>query len=564
MFRSRSIGRGGVTLVEMMIAMIITLMIVFAMVEAFRRIGETTTDGRAVIEMLGQMRQARRIVEEDISRCTIPPAMRDPRNLLPDQYHGYFEVIEGTGNDTTPGRYMVRTPAGLLYNTFDFSGVAGESQTLFGDLDDYLCMTMRNDDVPFRGRMAYPGPDNTWGTGDDFTTIIESNLAEVIWWAELNDQPQDVDGDGVINPPVDNVPPGGDGFIDVPGEGGYGVWDPGETFTIRRRVLLIRPDLTIPDPSMNAQVFLRDSDLSVHHDYDATTQAYLGLKANSLGDLTFRWNRVAHIPINGLPNSAPPANGNARGLTQLLHLSPIDPTQMPAYSSASLRGEDVVLSSVTAFDLRVWDPNAPVCGYLTLNGELPEGLVPGDPGYAGGTTPIGGAAYVTAVNGSTEGFGAFVDLGAVDLMRNGVDDDGQNGADDPREAILNPLGAQFLSGMAIRSYLPFGNYVYDPWTLAYESDGYNQDGDALTDEGTDNVDQNSLNGPDELITNYGNNGIDDDGVGGIDDPGELLLPELETAPPYPHPLKVLQLRIRMYEPDTRQVKQVSQNIEFAK
>src|SRR5205085_3640376 len=159
MFCSRSIGRGGVTLVEMMIAMIITLMIVFAMVEAFRRIGETTTDGRAVIEMLGQMRSARALIERDVTRSTIPMAMRDPRTLLPDQYHGGFELIEGMGSDSTPGRYFVRTPAGIKYGLFNFNNTPNdplvlESATLFGDLDDILWMTIRNDEVPFRGRLA--------------------------------------------------------------------------------------------------------------------------------------------------------------------------------------------------------------------------------------------------------------------------------------------------------------------------------------------------------------------------------------------------------------------------
>src|SRR4051812_49415363 len=72
MTRSRLVGRLGFTLIEMMIAMIITLMIVFAMVEAFRWVGETTTDGRAAIEMLGQIRHVRFRYEDDLSRCTVP------------------------------------------------------------------------------------------------------------------------------------------------------------------------------------------------------------------------------------------------------------------------------------------------------------------------------------------------------------------------------------------------------------------------------------------------------------------------------------------------------------
>lgn len=482
MFRSRSIGRGGVTLVEMMIALIITLMIVFAMVEAFRRIGETTTDGRATIEMLGQIRHCRVLMEEDISRCTIPVEMRDPRALSPDQYHGYFELIEGIGSDSDPGGYYVRTGVGLTYNTFNFADaanfLAAESRTLFGDLTDILCMTIRNDDNPFRGRFAVgPGVDGQWGTNDDVINVIESNLAEVIWWAELNDQSQD------------------------------GVWNPGETFTIHRRVLLIRPDLAIPTPTMTVPAFHRNNDVSVHHHFDATTHTYMGLQANSLGDLTFRWNRTAHDPIDfSLTDGGMPAN--PLGLSSGGFLSPIDPAQLPAYVSASMRGEDVVLSNVLGFDFRVWDPNVPVCAYTPATGELPEGLVPGDPGYE--------AALLA---GNVAGAGAFVDLGAVDPTVSAANANMYAAM----TAISNP---HFVGGMQARSYLPFGNYVYDPWTLRYETDTYNQDGlldmDAVVDEGG------------------------------------------ETSPPYPFPLKLLQVRIRMYESDTRQVKQVSQNIQFAK
>jgi len=160
--------------------------------------------------------------------------------------------------------------------------------------------------------------------------------------------------------------------------------------------------------------------------------------------------------------------------------------------------------------------------------QIPEGLVPGDPGYA------------AAIGSPAQGYGAFVDLGCVDptisasnlalynaMQRssNGVDDDGNGQIDDAGEANLNP---QFIGGMTTLSSLtiPLRNYVYDPWTLRYESDTYNEDkltdGDDVADEGG------------------------------------------ETAPPYPYPLKILQVRIRMYESDTRQVKQVSQSIQFAK
>jgi hypothetical protein len=76
------------------------------------------------------------------------------------------------------------------------------------------------------------------------------------------------------------------------------------------------------------------------------------------------------------------------------------------------------------------------------------------------------------------------------------------------------------------------NKVYDTWSLHYEFNGIDDDGDAVVDEGTD--------------------GLDNDGNGIIDDTGER-----ETAPPYPVALRGLEIRIRVYEPSSRQVRQVT-------
>lgn len=544
--------RTGFTLVEMMIAMVITLMIVFAMVQAFRWVGETTTEGRAVIEMLGQIRGARARFEDDLARRTGPvklePPCLDSRNI-----GGYLEVIEGTGSDTNPGRYLVRTPSGLRYNTFAFvdpgaDGTLGtpddfdtQSASLFGDLDDFLCFTARNDENPYRGRyVAGAGPDGSWHTPDDIINTIESPEAEIIWWAELNDRRDDVDGDGVITEAQDTD---NDGFIDVLGEGGIGRWDFGETFTIRRRVLLIRPDLnlstshTLPNTAgVQVAAFQVNNDISVQLHYDPSTYAYTGLQANSVGDLALRHNRVAHAPID----FTLAAMGVPFGQSQGGYLSPINPIFLPAYTSPNFVGEDVVISNVLAFDLKVWEPNAPVCGYLPANpadGEIPEGVVPGDPGFA----PSGTVAQASIV-----GRGAYVDLGCLagfpailaqcSRVNNGIDDNG-NGVADPdlSEASMDPI---FLGDMHILSRLPAGNFVYDPWPINYENDGFNQDGPAniVPDQGAFTLDGN-LN-------------------------GDYDKAERETSPPYPQRLASLRATIRVYESDTRQVKQASQVVKF--
>jgi hypothetical protein len=90
-----------------------------------------------------------------------------------------------------------------------------------------------------------------------------------------------------------------------------------------------------------------------------------------------------------------------------------------------------------------------------------------------------------------------------------------------------------------------GTCTYDTWSLHYEANGLDEDGDGLVDQGT--------------------NGLDDDGDGTFDEPaydanGDGVfedLGETETLPPYPVPLRGIEVRIRCYEPASRQVRQVT-------
>ncbi len=50
----------------------------------------------------------------------------------------------------------------------------------------------------------------------------------------------------------------------------------------------------------------------------------------------------------------------------------------------------------------------------------------------------------------------------------------------------------------------------------------------------------------------GVNGFDDNGINGVDDADEL-----RTSPPYPVPLRGIQVKIRVFEPDSRQVREVT-------
>jgi hypothetical protein len=81
--------------------------------------------------------------------------------------------------------------------------------------------------------------------------------------------------------------------------------------------------------------------------------------------------------------------------------------------------------------------------------------------------------------------------------------------------------------------------TYDTWSLHYEFNGEDEDGDGVADEGT--------------------NGVDDNGDDLPDNP-----PEYETSPPYPVPLKGIEVRIRCYEPTSKQVRQITLRHAFTK
>jgi len=79
--------------------------------------------------------------------------------------------------------------------------------------------------------------------------------------------------------------------------------------------------------------------------------------------------------------------------------------------------------------------------------------------------------------------------------------------------------------------------IYDTWSTHYEHDGIDQDGDRLVDQGTD--------------------GFDNDGDSIVDDADEQ-----EAPPPYAVPLRGIQIKIRAFEPDSRQIREVTIVQEF--
>jgi hypothetical protein len=230
---------------------------------------------------------------------------------------------------------------------------------------------------------------------------------------------------------------------------------------------------------------------------------YIYFMANSLADLTRRENRFLHVPgAAAFPNPLDLNPNKGGDSSQPRSTSPInDFSQFRWVLGGARRGEDVILSNVLAFDVRVFDPQAALRGNNSVAASVTGTLQPGDAGY---NTAV-------ANNHPVAGAGAYVDL-------------------DYSRYVAVPATSSLFSGPGLQTGLIA---TYDTWAASYERDGLNQDaatGNAINDQGTD--------------------GLDNDSANGVDDRGEH-----ETSPPYPFHLRGLEVKVRTYEPGTRQVQQ---------
>ena len=574
--------RRAFTLIEMMVAMALTMLIILALTQMFNIVGDNFSQSRAALELSGKMRAVEARLQQDLDGITVP--------IRPwsDNSHGegYFEYIEGAWRDSL-GTHIANDP-------------------MLGDWDDKLLFTAHSGEKPFQGsfhrfesnviayrndtagfRFNYPigltnGDDDGDGASDlsdwkeigFFVTnpeIIESQNAEIVWWATL----EDLDNDSVV--------------------------DSGEDFTIRRRVLLIRPDLNdevtgfLVDPVtranplrgtllcwqgrpnlLQATAALRrllnhvDLSLRLHYWISPEGTLYWGFRANSLADLTRREYRYSRFAMSDLNRAISGASGTPR--FEFPHRS--DDIQIPAPADGGVpgivspyglmfrkeqfrtvnnnslisdsRGQDVMLADALAFDVRIYDATAPL---MEAAGSV---LQPGDPGY----NPL------PATNQRRIGYGAYVDLyyawnypynylsmwpyfyafdfGGVWPYANPAGVPNLTDAETSQLSLFSgpPAVRSGLRGVAptagtIRPELGYiaPTAVYDTWSSHYENNLYNEDGDNFTDEGTDGL-------------------IADSPI------------ERETSPPYPYPVRGIQVSLRAINRANQHVRQASVISDF--
>ena len=451
--------RSGLTLVEIMIALTMTLIVLGAMMTAFQFASEQMQMGRAVMEMANRLRTTEELLRKDLSHLTV-----DPRPYTESTNpNGYFEIVEGPLRDSD---YTLQA--------------IGSSYA--GDHDDVWMGTVRSETQPFRGRyiasndvFTVRGNNlDTLAPTKPFTTdIIESPIAEVVWWTSLQDNSNVIDE-----------------FA-------------GDSVRVYRRVLLIRPGLAMPAFTTyeGALSYLATTDISARVEpVPAFPMApvYFQLVANDIKDLANRRNRFCHFPDPSIVNPTPDTRllldrGKLRGL---FGLRSADYTGT-GYS-VSYNGNDIMLTDVAAFDVKVYSPNA---GVAFAGGVTVE---PSDIGFVG--LPF-------------NALGAFVDLGHV----------GEGWFSGPATSKSQLNYPYRLDNSRVE-------IVYDTWTPIYESDGIDQDfvlGDT--------------NGADQ-----GTNGLDNGGPAAPDDDSER-----ETRPPYPYPVRGVKATIRLVEKNTKQIHQSS-------
>lgn len=468
--------RRGMTLVEMLVAMTATLLLMGVIAQVFSVFGSAISDSRSVIELDGRMRVAAWQLRSDLAGVTAPtlPPMR------PDADAGYFEIIEGPNTDAItyydPFSGTIAPPFSKLGNT-PGPKVNGSDDRLLGDTDDVLLFTTRSTDAPFLGK---------WQNGK-----YESPVAEVAWFLR---PARTGTATATTNP---------------------------TTYTLYRRQLLVvghvgaAPFLANQnsiDTQMQSgtwsswQKFYGDFDLSAR----GAGNAPMTFIPNTLGDLTRRESRFMH-------NSAGDTSGTGYPYRFPENFQDVSAPAQLTFAGTDREGEDVVLSNVIAFDMRVFDPTAAV----QLNGNTP--LAAGDPGFN---------------SGAGIGVGGYVDLG------NGDNSTTPAAPSKPRFGNLGYTNSLLdaTDNTAARTW--------DTWSTHYETDGVDQD--AWTkygpDQGTNGLDDNS----DGLVDN---GPADLDGDGWFISAGEAG--ELETIPPYPAPLRGIEVRLRCYEPSSRQVRQIT-------
>ncbi len=293
-------------------------------------------------------------------------------------------------------------------------------------------------------------------------------------------------------------------------------------FTLYRRQLLVTAYAGVTpfeDNGTNSVAWPGSwQDFYASYDLSCRLDAAAGvLRPNTLGDLTKRESRFLHN-LTG-----------ADAFPFITNVIPADVREVATGETLGTNtsgtidrtGEDVLLTNVLAFDVRAFDPNATI---RTRAGAV-DAVTPGDPGFAAASPDVARGAYVDLNWLRNTSPTAFPLAAGTTFPATGA-------------SAFSGLGVQVLANAGAANLLAHSldttrtTATYDTWSTHYDADGFDQDGRDGADQGTD--------------------GFDTDGDGAVDEADER-----ETSAPYPVALRGIEIRIRCYEPSSRQIRQVT-------
>jgi len=364
--------RRGLTIIEMLVAMAVTLILLFAVVRVFEILGNGIHQSRASIEMSSQLRAVIHRLEQDFEMLTVPtlPWLKSGT--------GYLEVIEGPlydqyshGGDDADGNFA---DASTKYVESWISG----GRYAASDNDDMLAFTIASKGDPYVANVN--------------GTLVESHVAEVVWWVGSNDM-------------------NGDGEIGV------------NEYTLNRRVIPVRKDmgrmLSLEDVSDRRNRYAHGS--SAPFDLDRTV-LMTPLTGDSQGEDVALANLLS-FDVQVFDPESPISNHAefgwvAGGDSVFGEATPFNPTRYGGYIDLGRYGAD---PSVTQTHLTSTKPAG--WAYTTWD-----------------TWP-----HLYEIDGQdTDGDGT-IDQGA-----DGLDNDGANGVDDAEEAETQPPYPFPLRGIQVR------------------------------------------------------------------------------------------------------------------
>lgn len=534
-------SRAAITLVEMLVAMAITLLLMASVVQVFDLLGTAVAGSRATMEMTDRVRQAQHLLQSDlaaISRPVVP--------WVTDEEGGYFEYAEGGTVDkdylgsggSTPGPITVRwggdgyttsSPGFTKHPTYDFvEDATSKSPARWARFTPtiplagpYLVKITCNTRLSFRSNSVpitivhasgtasatqnQMGPEfafktDTYGPYDfnvgavGSVTVSNSGTAA---GTSVNSQQ-------VVFEYAGPVPP-------ATADSRLGDIDDQIAFTATRdarpfqgRVETAGGVNMIESPT--AEIVWacgEDSTAATANRRTVYRRVLLVapwaasmIPAGDLSnlatfqqkhDLSARWDG-SQVVLNTLEDLALRENRYRHAAAY--------PHAMQTYAplTGGREGEDVVLVGALALDVRIFDPNAPI--YAKSDGIA---YGPSDQGYDAASAALGDML----------GAGCYVDLGYTK----------------PTHSL--PNGEPLFAG---------GPGFFDTWPSRYERDGKTQ-----------------VSGR----TDWSTDGLDNDAANGVDDTYER-----ETNPPYPHAPQGIQVKLRAYENDARTIREVTVNQDF--